>query len=422
MGGKSSKIEGGPKTVVTVGGGYVGWKLAMELAKVTGLNVTVVDSRENMLHNIAGVRAAVRPEWAPITQVPRNSADLGINFVHGWCTGITADAVSVALMAGGDETIAYDALVLATGSRVRFPGKLSRAQGDMGADAVAAFTRIADAIKGARDITIAGGGPVAAELAGEIVCRYSDKHVRIVHSGDALLSGNGFKPATTTALTERARKLGIEVVLGERVNAPPQITGAAGGAGDGAAGGATAAEDYVVSPPTLTTSTGREIATDLLLWCVGATTNSDAYREFLGADGVAANGRVIVDEHLRATGGGAAAKRNVFAVGDCVDTAELKTLAIAGARHVPFVAKAVVAHLNGADMGKAYEPSKPMAFVTLGNADGVAEMNGSSVPAFIVKAAKGKDLLSAKVWGDHGAKKQVPKMPTMGKPVASAEA
>lgn len=331
--------------------------LARQLAKVKGANVTVIDSRQRMLHNIAGVRAAVRPGWEGVTQVPRDA--VGGTFIHAWVTNIT-DTEVFATRVGGDEEVSfpYDILVLATGSHVRFPGKLTRALGDMEEYALAAYRRVQAAIRAAKDITIAGGGPVGLELAGEIVNTYTDKHVRIINSADTLLSGAGLTKKTTKLAEERAVAEGIEVVLGERVTAPPGLFVEDDAAAQGGAGGEEKkddarqpGDDYLQNPGTITTESGREFKTDLLLWCTGGRTNSAAYASWLGDTVNPDNGRVRVNEYLQVQG-----KPNVFAIGDCADTPEMKLAAIAMRNHVPFAATAIVNFANGKPLGKAYKP------------------------------------------------------------------
>lgn len=418
MGGGASTIKGDHKRLVVVGGGYGGWSVALRTAGVKNLTVTVIDSREYVLHNLAAPRAAVRPGWAEAPLVSRVTPE-GAEFVQGWVTGITDTEVTATLSRTGEAaTFAYDYLVLATGSSVRFPGKLSRAQGDAAEDARGAFTRLATAVKAAKRITIVGGGPVGLETAGEIVSMYNDKEVNVIHSGPHLLSGNGYKVANCEAVHQRATKIGINVVLNERVNMPTELrpagAGAAGGAGETAAGGEetkVAGDDYLSGTRTITTESGQSYETDLLLWCTGATTNSSAYSGWLG-DAVASNGRINVNEHMQV-----ADKPTVFALGDCADTVEPK-LAVVANKHAEVVAANIVKHANGKKLS-SHKPMPPIMFLTLGNRSGGGQLpNGASAPAGLVKFAKGRDMMVKKFHKDMGSK--APVMPKMSKPVSSA--
>ena len=50
------------------------------------------------------------------------------------------------------------------------------------------YETLAKAIEKSDEIVIIGGGPVGVEMAGEIVDRYKDKKIHLIHSGNHLVT------------------------------------------------------------------------------------------------------------------------------------------------------------------------------------------------------------------------------------------
>jgi hypothetical protein len=78
-------------------------------------------------------------------------------------------------------------------------------------------------IKSAKSVVIVGGGAAGVEVATDAKDLYPEKKVTIVHSRDALMHRFG-KELQEEAL-EGMKKLGVEVILGERVVAEDAVAG-----------------------------------------------------------------------------------------------------------------------------------------------------------------------------------------------------
>ena len=71
------------------------------------------------------------------------------------------------------------------GSNGPFPGKSTKATME---DIKSEYETLAKAIEKSDEIVIIGGGPVGVEMAGEIVDRYKDKKIHLIHSGNHLVT------------------------------------------------------------------------------------------------------------------------------------------------------------------------------------------------------------------------------------------
>lgn len=119
------------------------------------------------------------------------------------------------------RTIPFDYLVIATGSSAdRLP---SRTGVDDKNDGIRVFRDMQDRIANATDIVVLGGGPAGVELAADAKDRYPDKTVTLVHSRDKLL--NRFGPKIQAAAAKELERLGVQVVLGERVQSDDSESG-----------------------------------------------------------------------------------------------------------------------------------------------------------------------------------------------------
>ena len=137
-------------SVVVVGGGYAGIRVAKGLDDVA--DVTLVDPKENFVHNVAAWRALVEPSWLDTIFMPY--ARLLRAGRHRRDRVAKADGTTVTLASG--ETLTPDYLVLATGSAYPFPAKLEIA------DAAEARERVLAAhadLLAAQDVLIVGAGP-----------------------------------------------------------------------------------------------------------------------------------------------------------------------------------------------------------------------------------------------------------------------
>jgi len=138
-----------------------------------------------------------------------------IIFHQGAAAGLDTNArtVSIKTHEGGEETLQFYALVIATG--VRSPTPLTTLHGEHTVSQKA-LEEVNGRLASAKDIVISGGGPVGVEIAGEIGHRYGGKaKITLIAASNKLL------PVLRQSLAEKAQQLleknGVTVVYKNKV-------------------------------------------------------------------------------------------------------------------------------------------------------------------------------------------------------------
>lgn len=144
---------------------------------------------------------------------------------------------SVVLRSG--EEIPYEFLIIATGSTVA-DGLPSRVGVEDRAEGMELLRGMQARVKAATRVVVAGGGAAGVELATDAKNQYPDKSVTLVHSRQAVM--HRFGPGLQNDAMDALQRLGVDVILGERVDA---------GSVDG---------------KFITLSSGRKIECDCFVW------------------------------------------------------------------------------------------------------------------------------------------------------------
>ncbi|CAJ1066659.1 apoptosis-inducing factor 2 [Xyrichtys novacula] len=336
MGGQASSpvsLEG--VHVVVVGGGFGGIAAAQQL-KSGGFSFTLIDMRDAFHHNVAALRASVKPGFAQRTFIPY-AKTFGDSFVQGQVVRVNMETQSV-ILEGGKE-IKFSHLILCTGTDGNFPGKFNT----MASHQTAIQT-------------------------------YEDfvKQVILIHSRIALADPELLHSVRQEAKVVLVEK-GVELLLGQKVLNMSEL------------------ELNVTRKNTVvTTDKGTSLTTDLVISCVGLKVNSAAYASSF-SDSLAENGALKVNEHLQVKG-----HPNVYAVGDCADVNEPKMAYHAGL-HAAVAVDNISKSLSGNPLTPYHTGSVTM-LLAMGHDDGVGQFNGFKLPRFIVTLGKSRDLLLWKSW------------------------
>ncbi|GAA5846077.1 hypothetical protein JCM11251_003703, partial [Rhodosporidiobolus azoricus] len=180
-------------------------------------------------------------------------------------------------------------------------------------------------------ILVAGGGALGIQYATDIADLYNNdehrehlepfkdedgklppkKEVTIVHSRDRFLPL--YKQEVHDEVVSRMEKLGVDVVLGERLNLPP------------------IEEDEPGKMKKITLKDGREIEYDLLLRCTGQNPNSQLFRGFL-PEALDDHGFVNIRPTLQVDVSAVPdheelsekIRRNIYAIGDVANAGVIK--------------------------------------------------------------------------------------------------
>lgn len=172
------------KKVVFIGGGLSAQHAVEALMKKDKtVEVTMIQANMFVEWPIAMTVCLVKPELhEKALATDRKQYELkGVTYKYAVAAGVDigSNQVKLANPDGSlmDEAVDYDALVVATGFGVPlvYPGlgvTLDERREEV--------KRVGDAIKNAGSVVIAGGGPIALEMAGEIRIAYPDKKVVMV--------------------------------------------------------------------------------------------------------------------------------------------------------------------------------------------------------------------------------------------------
>ncbi|CAO3675391.1 unnamed protein product [Umbelopsis ramanniana] len=210
-----AETDGTRKRVVIVGGGFTGCTVASILDPMTRFEVVLIDNKDSFEYTPSLIRNLVSPEhFSSSIRIPHNTYVKNGRVIIGYAHGISSSARHILV---NDTEISFDYLVLATGSTYRSQFKSSDTSTLYRASQIDHETK---ELKDADSILIIGGGLVGCELASEVSRVYDGvsrpkKNITLVESGPTLVQRSTQKQQQYAA--QYLEKLGVEVVLGERV-------------------------------------------------------------------------------------------------------------------------------------------------------------------------------------------------------------
>ncbi|XP_071950450.1 ferroptosis suppressor protein 1-like [Antedon mediterranea] len=354
------------KRVVVVGGGYGGSEFAQRIKDKCQL--TVIDPKEGLHHNMGALRACVEPGFAKKTFIPYDKT-FGESFKRGEASSINVQDKSVTIKSGNRyESVSYDYLVIATGSEGQFPCKVTNCVDNH--EIISKYESLKDQIHASTKIVIVGGGAAGVELAGEIMTDLKGKEVYLIHPHEKLVSAM-YEDSFTNSVRDQLKALGVKLVLGERVSNLRDLPTSA-------------------TPSVVETDKGSKIDADLVVPCTGLKVNTSAYGISL-SNKMDSKGYLKVDNTLQVEG-----CDGVYAIGDCNNSHEAKLAHLAQTQ-----AKYLAKTIETVDSGKSVTPYKPggkMMALSIGR-EGGALQNGTWVlGAFFARFIKSKDVFTKPTW------------------------
>lgn len=368
-----------PKKIVIVGAGFAGLSTAKELAKAD-VDVTVIDQQNHhlfqpLLYQVATAALAPADIAVPIRRVLRHQQNTTV--VMDTLEDVDTDTATVTLQSG--LTLAYDALVLATGAQHSYFGQDHWAKAAPGLktldDALGLRGKVLRAFENAEQLVdhdperaqrllsfvVVGAGPTGVELAGAIselsqsmmrdFRKIKDIAVRVI-----LIEGTDrVLPTFDTSLSAKARiyleQLGVDV----RAN--------------------TMVTDVTTSH---VQTTEDIIETETIVWAAGVRASPVA--TWLGLE-PGANGRLLVDKTLRPAG-----LDNVYVIGDVArfeqDGAPVPGIAPVAKQMGIYVGKRLAAQAKGGTPGDGFHYSDAGSMATIGRNRAVADIYGYKVTGF----------------------------------------
>lgn len=363
--------------------------MAVAKALKNRCSVTLIEPRDRFFHVIGAPRALVEPGFEAGLFIPYDR--MVSDHIRGRLTSIepTTRTVTVELEGGGGPRMTpYDCLVLATGSSNALPNRASSVHSSTSAEFLASMRT---ALSAARVVAIVGGGAVGCDLASELSV-LPGKEVHLIHRSGSLLSAavNGaVKPSISAYALRGLASLGVHVRLNCSA-APPAVLPAGVASLDGGR--------VLIGAFDLKLSDGSLLHPDACFFATGASPNNAAFMSGpLAID--PSNGRLRVRPTLQVE-----SYDNIFAIGDISSTTDSKNGFCASKIHAPLVTASIMQLARAAAAGVPLSTVRlrehtasayGSVFLALGRRDGIGQLHGWTVPSFIVKRVKCKDLMTA---------------------------
>ncbi|ETN19505.1 hypothetical protein PPTG_04797 [Phytophthora nicotianae INRA-310] len=386
--------------IVIVGGGAAGINAAQALAKnlteADDTEVIVLEKNSYFYHVIGAPRAYVDGDYTnkmfiPYDNaIPKHAAKF-VRIVRGVATHVSADTneVSYHLIGTDDkesettEKLKFDYLVLATGSTYSVPIKPDNRDYARSATEKK-LQEVRGHIERAEKVLVVGGGAVGCEVAAEIKVKYPSKSVTIVDANKQLISGSNLRDKFYSYLNASLEKLGVKVVLGERLT--ERLTGNG------------------FEQRTLRTDKGTEIESDIQLLCGGFSPVATLVQE-MDSSLVTERGSVKVNAQLQLDGSKYA---HIFAVGDMCNHPAPKMAFIAGEQG-KFLAGELAAVIKKKQTGftKPFDtPAIAAMILPLGPSGGVSQLpfwGGVVLGDWFTWLLKSRDYFAGRIWASIGA-------------------
>ncbi|GAA5859284.1 hypothetical protein JCM8547_008952 [Rhodosporidiobolus lusitaniae] len=361
------------RNVVVVGGSYVGQMAAKELIETLPKDhrVVVVDRNSHFGHLFAYPRFAIAPTFEHKAFLPFHPMLPAPHvIVQAEATAIEGGKVKldrpVKLGEGGEgvKEIVYEALVLATGTKLSKPGTLSTEK----KDSIAYLQSVQSKLKEAKNIVIVGGGAVGVQMATDLAILYpsSCKNITVIQSRRLMPR---FHPKLNEIVLARFEELGIKTELGVRAEIPE---GGYESLNEGEGGGEVVLQD------------GRRIKADYVIHALGQTPNSQLLQSSTPS-AVLPNGFVRVNKSLLVDPVDGREKEKlggrVWALGDIAESGAPKA-ARPAMQQAQLVAKSVAKRLNGEgpEGDETYSPGPAAIHLTLGIVESLIFRNPATPP------------------------------------------
>ncbi len=363
-------MDGQAHRVVILGAGFGGLTVAERL-KGAGLDVTVIDRRNHhlfqpLLYQVATTSLATSEIAWPVRHLLHGRKD--VTTLLGEVTGIDTGARCVLL--DGDDTVSYDTLVVATGSRHAYFGHDEWEPFAPGLKTIEDATHIRARLLLAFEMAereqdperrqalltfvIIGGGPTGVELAGTIAELARDTmagdfrridttmtRVVLIEAGSRVLTS--FREDQSEHARKALERLGVEVVLGQAVSTCD-------------------AEGVIYGNTRLPART--------IIWAAGVMASPAA--QWLGAEADRA-GRVIVEPDLTVAG-----HPEIFVIGDTArvvapDGSQVPGVAPAAKQQGKFVASVIRARQAGKAAPASFAYRNDGNLATIGKREAVID-------------------------------------------------
>lgn len=323
--------------IVVLGGGYAGVMAALRLSGKTrrlGTEITLVNGLDHFVERPRLHEATMGTDIRQplLKELLRGTA---VNFQRGWATSIDPNAQTVSITTeAGEQSLAYDYLLYALGSRIerqKVPGVAEHAYvlDAFGTRATEALRRKLVGFTTTETVLVAGGGVTGIEMACELKAHLPELSVQLVSAGAVGdFKGAEIQSHMLAALAEQ----GVELLENSPV-AVVEETGAQ-------------------------LANGRFLPAAVTVWCGGFTVPDLAKVAGLPVN---AQNQLLVDPFLRST-----EYANIYAIGDAASPVEDPGTPLRMSLLVALITGALAADNVTAVLKQRRQ--KPLSFATYGQA------------------------------------------------------
>jgi len=321
------------KKVVIIGGGFSGVTIAKKLQKK--FKTTLIDSKEYFEFTPSILKTIVNPNYIHKIQFLYKNFLKNTKIIIGSPKKISRKFIKIK-----NQKINFDFLVICTGSSYSSPIKRINV---IKANRATNLKNHYEKFKKNKKILIIGGGLVGIELAAEIITKFQDKEIILIHSEKKLIPRNSKK--SSDYAKEFLEKKGVKIILNEKIIKNKKNT--------------------------FFSNTGKEYNADLTFLCTGIKPNSKLIEKNFPKK-LDIKKQIIVNKYLQLEN-----HKNIFAAGDINNTPTEKT-----AQNAILQAKVTaqnILNLSKNKQLKAYKPKTTIIAISLGRWNGIIEF-----PQFII--------------------------------------
>ncbi|KAI0137798.1 FAD/NAD(P)-binding domain-containing protein [Hypoxylon sp. NC0597] len=374
-----------PKNIVIIGASIAGYTAARTIAQYllpdSENRVVVIEPRDHfhftwVLPRFCVVEGHEHKAFIPYGgYLPAGSleADGGkVAWIKDRVASISRDSVS--LESTGDE-IPYEFLIVATGAGAAdtLPSRVPATDKPQGMELLREMQK---RIRESKDLVVVGGGAAGVELATDAKSKYPEKRVVLVHSRDAVM--HRFGPKLQSTAMDGLKKLGIEVITGDRVVSEDKEKGVA------------------------VLKSGKEIVCDFLVNCTGQRPDSRLVAQLSPAS-ISESGHILTKPTLQIQDD---SLPNIYACGDVSETNTTHPNSRSAMRQASIVAYNVISATESKEPKEVYIPHWMDGGIklTLGLDNSVANLGDGKTEFIIPSKEKDVALMSAGAWHKLGAK------------------
>lgn len=314
--------------VIIVGGGFCGALVAKKLEKVKNISTILIDKKSYFEYQPSLHKAIFKPSYILKIRKEYSSFLKNTNIIVEKIKKVSKNYIETA-----KSKITYDILVISTG--IDYPIFLKNKENvhilKNGNEAL----DISKKIKNSRNILIVGGGVIGTEVAGEIVEKFPNKKLTIIHSHNKFL--NRMPIDSSEYVLNYFIKNRVEIIF----------------------------EDKVIENKNgvFITGKGRKISADLGIWCAGIKYNPYFMKNF--SDFCFSKRNALnVNEYLQLN-----SFKNIFVGGDITSIIEEKT-ARKSELHAKIIVKNIKNILNEKPLSSYKIGTSPMV-ISLGDWRGI---------------------------------------------------